>query len=212
MVKAVLLDFDGTIADTSRPIFEGYKYLFKKYRPDIEINQELLDSFLGPALIQKIPLYFDGDFEKLVQEYREAGNGYISKEYIKIYPGFLELVDELKKRNIKVCLVTSRFESSILATLKALDLNNCFDIISCIDYVTKGKPDREQFDYVLNKLNLKSEEAIMIGDHDNDIKGAINAHIKPVGVSWSSLGEEKLKTLGAEYIIKDSFLEVLNII
>ena len=50
-----------------------------------------------------------------------------------------------------------------------------------VPYKIFGKPSKEFFDQALNKIHLKPEECIVVGDDiESDICGAINAGIKPV--------------------------------
>ncbi len=52
---------------------------------------------------------------------------------------------------------------------------------ACVPYKIFGKPSKEFFNQALNKIGLKPEECIVVGDDiESDISGAINAGIKPV--------------------------------
>lgn len=203
MIKAVLFDCDGTIFDTSFQIFVGYKHLFDKYRPDYKPTAEEYYSFLGPSLAQMFPKYFDEDLDILIEEYRQAGYKYMDKEHIPVYPNFIECLKELKKLNIKTAIVSSRVHFGVENLLKLHNIQDLFDVIVGCDDITNHKPDPEPFIYCLNKLNLNSDEAVMVGDHYGDIKGASNANMKSIVVDWSAYGAEKLLKEGAISIMKD---------
>jgi putative hydrolase of the HAD superfamily len=93
-----------------------------------------------------------------------------------LFPEVKGVLLRLKQMGLKVGLLTNASEEEISIILGKANLNlNIFDIIAGTDTLMKVKPDPNFFRYVLNKLKVKPEEAIYVGDElEADYKGAEN--------------------------------------
>ena len=94
-----------------------------------------------------------------------------------LYPEVMEVILELKRRGLKVGLISTAYEEEIQFILKRADLEKTtFDIIVGVDTIEKVKPDPDIFRYAISKLNVRPEEAIFVGDSvEADYEGAENA-------------------------------------
>ena len=73
------------------------------------------------------------------------------------------------------------------------------------------KPNPHYIYALLNKMNLKPEETLYIGDSDVDVQTGHNAGLKVCGVAWGFRGKEELKKNNADYIVETSD-EILKIV
>lgn len=96
-----------------------------------------------------------------------------------LFPYVYEFLEFLKLNNIKIAIVTDLTSHIQLRKLSYFNLENIFDAVVTSEEVGADKPDRRNFDLVLNKLKLTSENSIwMVGDNpEADIYGGklINA-------------------------------------
>ncbi|MGI6378079.1 HAD-IA family hydrolase [bacterium] len=214
MIKAVFFDLDGTLIDTQEVIIKGFKYLFDRYLPSKKtIDEEDYKQILGPALKDSFKYYFgpDHDFDLLLSGYRLATNDLLNKENIKLVPRTAKLIKILKNKGIRLAVITSRQHISALRVLKVFNLVEDFDvIIGCTD-VQEVKPHPESFNKALKALNIKANEAIMIGDTANDIVGAKRAGIKSYAVKWATSPLEELLACGATGVIED-MMDIVEIV
>ena len=56
-------------------------------------------------------------------------------------------------------------------------------------------------DEILNRMDIKTEEAVYIGDSNVDLLTAQNSEMDCIAVSWGFRGREQLKEYGAKTII-----------
>jgi len=147
-------------------------------------DEEVVGSFgevLDDTLIERFP---GEDVNKLIQIYRDCQKDFYYDD-IKIYPGMKELILGLKERGIMTAIVTSRAASSTIIGLEKFGMQDAFDAIITCDDTDAHKPSPVPCQLALEKLGVKPEEAIMVGDSKNDIKCAHNAGVKAVLVNWT---------------------------
>jgi len=98
----------------------------------------------------------------------------------KPYPEVMGVLSRLKKRGLKVGLISAGYEDEIEHILGKANLEKkYFDIIVGVDTIKKTKPSPDVFRHALCKLNVKPDEALFVGDHiDMDYNGARAAGIR----------------------------------
>jgi HAD superfamily hydrolase (TIGR01549 family) len=193
MIKTFLFDLDGTLIDTPKIILETFKDIFNTYLPDVKLSKKEYEDFLGHTLFQTI-----GNYEKdenrrklIIEAYHDLSNERINQT-LDVYPKAKETLMYLKKKGIKIGVVTSKLRTKASMHLKQAGLLEYIDGIIGYEDVTKHKPDKEPIIKALELLNSKKEETIYIGDHENDIKSAKNAGIISCAVSYSIRLQELL--------------------
>ena len=186
MKKAVLFDFDGTIADSSEGIMEcalktveplGYKA--SDYTP------EYLKRFIGPPLSDCFRITFAVPEEKIedcVERYRVL---YSDKGMYMMhtYPGLEDLLKKLREMGIKTAVATNKMK--ILAEKCCQNLG-VFDLFDYISGPGKdgGMTKAMVIQKALDALEVGKEEALMVGDTFNDEKGARERGVDFLPVTW----------------------------
>ncbi len=95
---------------------------------------------------------------------------------ISLYPDAEEVLPLLKRKGVKIGLVTNGLQSDVDEILPKVNLQDFFDIVVVIDTLRKMKPDVEVFHYALQKLKTTPSSTIFIGDElEADYKGAQRA-------------------------------------
>lgn len=114
-----------------------------------------------------------------------------------LYPEVKEVLLKLKRRGLKVGLISNGYEEEIDLILEKADLEKAtFDIIVGVDTIKKVKPNPDIFKYAISKLDVKPEEAMFIGDNvEADYKGAENAGIHTLLIDRTGKHQSDLKTI-----------------
>jgi len=102
----------------------------------------------------------------------------------KIRPDVEPLLKDLYAKKLKLGVLSNApFHEGILQILETKKLTQYFKVISSSAQIGFCKPDRRCFEYILNKLGISPEQAIMIGDDlKNDILGAQQLGMKTIYV------------------------------
>jgi len=104
-------------------------------------------------------------------------------EYAELaaYPDVRETLTQLLSRGLKTGIITNGTERDVKQILQRLDLTSYFDVAVGVDACKRAKPHKEIFLYALDKLKVKPEEVIFVGDSVTyDYEGALKAGLKPV--------------------------------
>lgn len=92
-----------------------------------------------------------------------------------------EVLHELKKRQLKLAVVSNGGHATRLKILKGLEMEHFFDEIISSEKVGISKPNKEIFLQSCKLLNVLPENCIFVGDHPiNDFKGASEAGFKAI--------------------------------
>jgi HAD superfamily hydrolase (TIGR01549 family) len=203
MLKAVLFDLDDTLFDhrlCSRNALEQVRIQFPFFNninlDEMEkIHLRLLDEIhLSYVLANKMTLEEAraARFNLLLKYTGNEQNEFLAKEIAIFYnqcyengewtpiPGALELLNELKLK-YKIGVISNNFTQGQIKKIEKCGLTSLIDEIVTSEDTGFTKPDKKIFWILLNKMNVSSGEAVMIGDAWKvDILGAVNAGIKPV--------------------------------
>jgi pyrophosphatase PpaX len=182
-MKAIIFDFDGTLADTLPVCFYAFQSVFKEF-DDIEVTSDEIKSMFGPSETGIIKENLkNSNWEKAIelyyQKYREK-----HAELVMANEELNDLLQLLKKQGYKLGIVTGKAKKSLLISLDYLNMSEIFDVIITGDDVSIPKPHPEGLNQALALLNVTNEEALFIGDSDADIEAGKQANVRTIGVQW----------------------------
>jgi 2-phosphoglycolate phosphatase len=183
--RAVLFDFDGTLADTAPDLAaavnrmrleQGHEALpVERLRPFASAGARgLLHAAYGikPE---------DADYSAMRETFLEYYADRVC-ERTRLFPGIAELLAELRARAIAWGIVTNkatRFTERIIATLKLQP-----DCVACGDTTAHLKPHPAPLLHAAGQIGVSPRECIYLGDDLRDMKAAHAAGMRPIAVEW----------------------------
>ena len=202
MIKGILWDFDGTLADSREGIIKSWQYIFKKIKNEDIGEDDLRNTFGEPLRVSLKKFFPDVDVEKSVAIYRE----YLDKadgEHFQLFENAGDILEEIKQRGVAMSLVTSRGRESTLKGLSEMGIDKYFSHVITADMVREHKPHPEAILKALELMDIEEKQAVMIGDTTYDIMAAKRAGVKSALVKWHELDMKRLESLELvpEYII-----------
>jgi phosphoglycolate phosphatase len=206
MIKAILFDFDGTIADALPVLLKIVNKMSKKYGyHKVEKNQidELKNHSIRQALKEdakmsfyKIP-FFMNDVRKELKKKREE---------VKIFPGVKPLLLELSK-DYWIGIITKNSKTNVDCFLKKYNI----DYIDLIVTDTSMYKKHHAIKKALQKLKIKNSEAIYVGDEIRDILACKKIKVKIISVTWGFNSKKALLKEKPNYIV-DRPKDILEIV
>lgn len=105
----ILFDLDGTLSDSSQGITKSVEYALNYFEIKVRDRKEL-EVFIGPSLEQGFMEFYGFTKEKAIQAKYKTREYFSTKGIWKneLYPFVTEMLKELKSRNKKIILATSK--------------------------------------------------------------------------------------------------------
>jgi phosphoglycolate phosphatase len=202
--KAVIFDLDGTLVNSIKDIADAMNAVLieKKYNT---YSYEVYKTFVGSGLkkLVKRALPFDVSSEEEVNECLTQMLEVYSKNCINKtvpYEGVLDLLEELKKQDIKISILSNK-EDSLTKKVAAALLPDIISPVLGLKEEALKKPNPKVALQISEEIGINPEETIYVGDSDVDMQLAKNARFLPVGVSWGFRSKEELIENGATTVL-----------
>lgn len=206
----VLFDLDGTTIDTDELIVETFNELCRLYRNGKLTPKEQLYKYSGPPIAESLKKEFPDIDSKFIYDEFHRISVELYPKYIKIYEDLFDVLTLLKKKNIKLGVVTNKLHSTSEYCLNLTGLDKYFTSLVAINDVAKPKPDKAGIIKSMEYFHIKDRnKVIYIGDNASDYFTATNSGIDSIIMR---LGPREFdKNLHPTYIFKNykEFKEVM---
>ncbi|MBO5253597.1 MAG: HAD family hydrolase [Clostridia bacterium] len=206
MVKAVIFDMDGTVADTLRSIAGfGNAALAAHGFPTLET--ELYRQLVGngaDVLIRRM-LRSTGlpHTEETVQAVRKTYDALYEADPTKLvtpYPGIIEMLKTVRAAGIKTAILSNKPDNMTCFIADAL-FPGLFDIVHGQRSGIPKKPDPTAVRMLCDELGVTPDECLYVGDSGVDMQTGHNSGIVSVGVTWGFRGADELRENGADHLV-----------
>jgi phosphoglycolate phosphatase len=181
MIRAVLIDLDGTLLDTVDDIAAaGNAMLAEIGRPPLPRETSAMyvgrgaQSFVARALSGDLHVDAHGDIEpaelaarleRFMVHYR-VFNG----RFATLYPQVREGIAAMHGAGLKLALVTNKPRELSVALLDQFDLAKDFSAVVAGGDTERKKPDAQPLQHACAQLGVATQEAVMLGDSLNDVQ------------------------------------------
>lgn len=187
--KAILLDLDGTLADSLSVMRLAYQMFLKQF--ERIPTEEEFDSLNGPPLLQVVRHLkgshaLSDDVDVLLENYF----GLIDRAYCNVKPGVgaVDLLLEARKYHCIIGVVTSNTRKRTQFWLDTVCLAHMIDFIVSGDDVKQGKPHPEPYIIASKKTSYKLNQIVAIEDSLQGAQSATNAGLKTIVVGTETVG------------------------
>jgi phosphoglycolate phosphatase len=202
---ALLFDLDGTLLNTLDDLTNSVNATLANFGFPHRTKEEIR-SFIGNGIKKLIERALPhNSSEELVlkclnfftKHYQDHIN-----DYSKPYPGIIKLIKECHKQEVKMAVVTNKFQTGAVALVKRY-FSPYIQVVVGQRFGRLTKPDPEPVYEALKKLDLqKSNDLILyVGDSDVDILTARNAELPVICVDWGFKERSDLQKFHTDYLV-----------
>lgn len=198
MLKALLFDVDGTLADTER---DGHRPAFNAAFREFGLDWDWDVSLYGELLAvtggkERMKYYIErfrpdyekpADFDELVAELHKAKTRHytelLAQGGIPLRPGVERLLREAREAGLILGVATTTTPENVTALLRhslAEDGSDWFAVIAAGDIVPAKKPAPDIYVWAMRQLGLRPEECLAFEDSENGIRASRGAGLKTV--------------------------------
>ena len=184
MKKAVIFDLDGTLSDSIMSMkYSGDKTMAEFGYGPFSVQDYKYFVGDGAANLVKRALIKGGDtklthFEAAYARYREIFQANCMYQ-VKPYEGIPKLLEELKKRGMKIAVLSNKPHHATLDVIESLFGKDYFDVVQGQVDGMPIKPDPAGVFRILDRFGLTADEVLYMGDTATDMKTGKAAGASP---------------------------------
>lgn len=194
MLKAVIFDMDGVIADTNPHHQIAWRKYYEQHGRTLS-DAEFVEYVSGKhnrAILghlfpdQSIAV---ADFDQLAAEKEALFRELYAPDVVAV-PGLVPFLTLLKEHGIKTAVATSAPVENLDFVIDALELRPFFDELLHEKLVTRPKPDPEIYLKAMAMLGVTSEESIVFEDSMTGVKAGRAAGARVIGLATTHTVDE----------------------
>lgn len=216
MIKACIFDLDGTIVDTLVDLSRAINFALKEKGYDISYSLEETKSLIGQGtkvLCKRALKPFNVTVEDELDLFKEFSNQYNIHQLdnAKLFKGVKETLTKIKLDGIKIAILSNKVDKNSKKIIYSLVGEDFFDIVQGQLENVPLKPDPTSLLNLIDRLGVKKEEILYVGDSDTDMKVGKNANVKTIAVTYGYREKELLKSFEPDFMI-DKIEDLIKII
>ncbi len=180
-IKAIIFDFDGTIADTMPFLTKlAVELIIKNYNITKEEAKKKYLETTGLDFATQIQTIFSNHPNN-----KEAINDFETKKLENLFsqslfPEVITTLKYFKSQKIKSFICSSTKQKIITEYIKLNKIDHLLD--SCFGYKPNFEKNK-QIDFVLQQFNMQPQDILFVGDSLKDCDFAVNKKIEFMGIS-----------------------------
>lgn len=203
MIKCIVFDLDGTLVKSHKTIYKTTIKTLEKLDLQTSLDEEKFYNLLGhhfADIFEECNVHVP-DVDHFINVYKGMYFDFIDDS--QMYNNAFSLFEELKKRDVKLGLLTTKGQDQAEKISKHFGFEKYLDVIEGRKNGIAIKPAPDQLLKICKNLNIDPIYSLMVGDTELDIECGKSAGAKTCAVSFGYRNVENLKKLSPDYIIDD---------
>ncbi len=214
MVKAVILDFDGTLAVLNMDFSEMKEEILNLIEKDGVCRESLREQYVLEIVDEAYSILLERG-RPLAEQFREKAQKMLREKELeaasksRLLPGVESMLRKLRMAEVKVGIITRNCDRAVRMIFPHIE--SLCDAFLPRDSVERVKPDPHHLATLLDILGVSPQHAIMVGDHPMDILAGKRVGMRTVGVLTGRTTGDELLEMGADHVL-DSASQVTRLI
>ncbi len=204
MIRNIILDFDGTIADTQSLIVKTLQDTMSQYALPVlpaDVCAKTIGLRLDESFATLFPHLTPNEAKACAASYRTIFDENKKTIIVQPFPNVISTILQLHDLGHSIAIASSRGRESLLAYVEQMRLQQAISVIVAADDVSRVKPDPEMALKALAQIGGEPQDTIVVGDMIFDIQMGKAAHMKTCAVTYGNGTPDQLAT--ADYVIDD---------
>jgi phosphoglycolate phosphatase len=211
-IRAVIFDFDGTLADTRRPIMQCFWEVLDVLNIQLPANLSV-NEFYCQTLKDSLRS-IDGMSEDQISDASEHYDDRyldIAVRTAGLFPEVVTTLEVLKRSGLLIGIATNESRRNLKKLTEKLEIETLVHQCVCHDEVLQTKPFPDMALRILEAFGVAPKEALVVGDSVLDIDMGKAAGCRTCAVTYGAHSLEKLKSHAPHWVINE-ISDVLSIV
>jgi phosphoglycolate phosphatase len=213
--SCVFFDLDGTLVNTIGDIAAAMNHALGKFHfPELPVDDYIPIVGRGIKSLALHAMPISERNESLAAIIAGEAEGYYREHAVvhsKVYPGILEMLGVLKRKKVKLAIISNKPDSITRLVAATLFPLGTFDAVSGETPEMPRKPDPSLAWEMLSHIDMTPRRTVFVGDSEVDMQTAINIGALPIGVSWGYGSVDAIIHSGSARIVNHP-QEIVNIV
>jgi len=205
MIRAVLFDLDGTLADTAPDLAYAVNCMRgARNLPPLPLSATRPVTSLGARGLLNVAFGLgpeDPGYDTMREEFLQLYERHICRE-TRLFPGTDCLLDSLESRGLRWGVVTNKMERLARLLLDMLALTTRAACIIGGDTAARPKPHPEPLLAACQAVGVDAADCIYVGDDRRDVEAGQAAGMKVVAAKWGYCNGGRPESWCANWIME----------
>ena len=205
MFKAVIFDWDGTLADTRQVIAISFQKALSEI--NCKISSEYIERRIGIGaaetfreILQSTQAQFNESLIARLVERKSQLEIELTGQ-VNLFEGAKEILETLNSK-VNVGLASMNNQSVIVHMLKANDLEKYFKVVLTAESISHSKPNPEIFLKIATKLKTNPQNCLVVEDSLFGVRAAKSANMSCIAVTTGAYSKKELEGEKPDLIVK----------
>ena len=170
-IRAIIFDFDGTLADTRRPIMQCFWEVLNEL--DLPLPTSLSANEFFCQTLEDSLRSIDGMSEEQISDASaQYNNRYleIAVQTAKLFPQVVTTLQLLRRSGLLIGIATNESRRNLKKLTEELEINALIHQCVCRDEVQRTKPFPDMARQILGAFGVAPMDALVVGDSVLDIE------------------------------------------
>ncbi len=198
--RALLLDLDGTIADTLPHIFDAYRHAVAPWTDRPPTNAEIEATFGPPEHVCVALLAPEADLDEAVRRFHEYHEAH-HRQAVRIVDGLADVIDHAAHQlGWRIGVFTGKGRRPAEFSLNELGIRDRIEFLVSGTDVIRAKPDPEGIFLAAKGLEVPVDRILMAGDSPVDIEAGRSAGSRTAAVLWAAFRPDRLRASNPDFV------------
>ena len=205
-MRGCIFDLDGTLTNTLESLTYSVNLTLKEMElPSITMDQ--CRRFVGDGARKLIERTLEACGDRSLSRLDEGMEiyGRIFHDnctyHVTPYDGVMEMLADLKSMGMRLAVLSNKPHGQAVDVVRQIFWDGVFDFVQGQSEELPRKPDPAGVLYLLDKMGIKKEECVYVGDSEVDVATAKAAGVTGLAAAWGFRSRQVLEEAGAGVLI-----------
>ncbi len=197
----IIFDFDGTLCDSEGAITRGFQKGLAAF--GVQESLENIKALIGPPLGKTIQTKYGFSPEdgaaamKICKEFQISEEGLA---VVSLYPGIVELLEELKAMGLKLAIATNKPFPTVTAQLAHLGISHFFDAMESNNELQNRGSKTDFVRWAMEGCGSTPEPCLMVGYRKKDLERGRQNGTDTAGVLYGYGSRQELEACAPTFL------------